>query len=101
MYYINGMHCEGCARKAARVLRELPGVTRAQVNFITTAAAIEAPSVSHDLLSTTIQEAGYELSTRPPAWVIPLSRWVRKYLPLIATFSAVLAWTALHRYVAG
>lgn len=62
------MHCASCASNIQRMLKKLPGVTDASVNFASEKATVEFdPSqVSVDQMNEKIKPLGYQLETPAP-----------------------------------
>ncbi|MCX6354469.1 MAG: heavy metal translocating P-type ATPase [Candidatus Aureabacteria bacterium] len=58
---IEGMHCASCAARIERALGDIPGVTRARVNFAVRSAhvAYDPERVSASDLDKAVQRAGY------------------------------------------
>ncbi len=57
---INGMHCAACVTRLERVLRRVPGVEEAHVDFATNEATIQAPAqVTPEQLVAAVERAGY------------------------------------------
>ncbi len=58
-----GLHCAGCAGRAASVLSALEGVTSAEVNLAASAVSItyDQGRISPETMQTAIREAGYQL----------------------------------------
>ena len=66
-FAIDGMTCAACAARATRVLRRVPGVLEASVNFALERgqARIAKDEVSSNQLSDVIHKAGFEFSLIP------------------------------------
>ena len=59
---IAGMHCASCALLVERSLKKVPGVKIAKVNYATEKAmVITEENVSHKLLKTAVEKAGYKI----------------------------------------
>lgn len=59
---IKGMSCEGCVSSVTKVLRELPGVAKAEVTLQPGQAVVEfdPATVDRAALCQAIEEAGFE-----------------------------------------
>lgn len=55
---IEGMHCAACVTRVEKVLRKVPGVDEAQVNFATGQAQVRG-DVAPELLIAAVERAGY------------------------------------------
>ncbi len=62
-YKVSGMSCAACASRIEKVLKSLPGVAEAQVNFATETAEIlyDPAKISPAILEKRVKEEGYEL----------------------------------------
>lgn len=60
---IEGMHCDGCAKRLEKVLNNIEGVERATVSFNDKCASVEytEEKVSVEELKETIVDAGFEV----------------------------------------
>jgi copper chaperone len=58
---VDGMSCGGCSSRVGRLLTELPGVTKADVELSSGLARVEfdAAKVGHEALLTVIRDAGF------------------------------------------
>jgi copper chaperone CopZ len=58
---VDGMSCSGCSSQVGRLLSELPGVTKADVELASGLAQVEfdAGKVDHEALLTVIRDAGF------------------------------------------
>ncbi len=63
---LSGMTCAACAVRVERKLNKLDGV-EASVNYATARASVAASGVADDLLTDTVQKAGYEAEVLRPA----------------------------------
>ena len=59
---VDGMSCGGCSSRVGRLLSELSGVTRAEVDLASGLAQVEfdAGKLGHEALLTVIRDAGFE-----------------------------------------
>jgi Cu+-exporting ATPase len=55
---IEGMHCAACVTRVEKVLKRVPGVAEAQVNFATGQAQVTG-AVARELLIAAVERAGY------------------------------------------
>lgn len=90
---IGGMTCAACVARVEKVLRRVPGVTRADVNLMTARARVEAaPGVAAEALIAAVEKAGYSASTLAapappePAWPVVVAALLT--LPLLAPMAA-------------
>ncbi len=60
---IEGMHCDGCAKRLEKVLNNIEGVKTAKVSFSDKCASIEytEENVSIEELKEAIVDAGFEV----------------------------------------
>lgn len=60
---IEGMHCDGCAKRLEKVLNNIEGVESAKVNFNDKCASIEytEEKVNVEELKEAIVDAGFEV----------------------------------------
>ncbi|MBI2029839.1 copper-translocating P-type ATPase [Candidatus Gottesmanbacteria bacterium] len=59
-FLITGMHCASCASNIARVLKRVPGVIDANVNYASEQASVECDiNVSNDKLKDAVSSLGY------------------------------------------
>lgn len=65
---ISGMHCQGCANRLEKVLRQHSGVLEAQVNFASESlrVRIDEDRLSHDALVALVASAGFSTTPAPP-----------------------------------
>jgi copper chaperone len=58
---VDGMSCGGCSSRVGRLLKELPGVTNAEVELSSGLARVEFDDaqVGQDALLTVIRDAGF------------------------------------------
>jgi copper chaperone CopZ len=58
---VDGMSCAGCSSRVGRLLLELSGVTKADVELASGLAQVEfdAGKVNHEALLTVIRDAGF------------------------------------------
>ncbi|MDR2091773.1 MAG: heavy-metal-associated domain-containing protein [Azoarcus sp.] len=58
---VDGMSCGGCSSRVGKLLTELPGVTKADVELSSGLAQVEfdASQVNHEALLTVIRDAGF------------------------------------------
>jgi copper chaperone len=58
---VDGMSCGGCSSRVGTLLKELPGVTKADVELASGLAQVEfdAAKVDHQALLTVIRDAGF------------------------------------------
>ena len=63
LFRVEGMSCAACAARVEKVLKEVPGVKEAQVNFAAATARVivEPGKVSPEALLSRVKEEGYEL----------------------------------------
>ncbi len=66
IYTIQGMTCAGCAMKIERLLRQMPGVQEARVQYAAGKARIiyEESLISADEIAEKIQSLGYEVASQ-------------------------------------
>ena len=61
--FINGMSCMHCVKRAQNALKEVDGVTEAEVDLESNSAVVElSKEVADDTLKKAIEEAGYEVT---------------------------------------
>lgn len=59
---IEGMHCDGCAKRLEKVLNNIEGVESAKVSFNDKCASVEyTENVSIEELKEAIVDAGFEV----------------------------------------
>jgi Cu+-exporting ATPase len=68
---LGGLHCAACVNRVERALRQVPGVSRAQVNLATRQAKVhfDPRQTGVDSLRRAVTEAGYEVESwaeKPP-----------------------------------
>lgn len=63
---IQGMHCEGCARKISSRLAQQPGVRAADVSFNDGQARVlyDAGATSEDALASIVNQLGFQVVMR-------------------------------------
>ncbi len=101
-YYIHGMHCDGCVRKATRLISGIAQVNLVQISLITSKVVIGADrGVSFEEVSASLSETNYRLSMEAPPFSNAFKMWFKKYLALIIVFSAIVLWTIIHQSIIG
>ncbi len=101
-YYINGMHCNGCVKRATKFISEIPGVKSVKVSLVSSKAIIDTDrEIGFETVNSAVVSAGYELTTESPSFGKVFSAWFKKYLPLILAFSLVLIFTGTRGYLYG
>ncbi len=101
-YYIHGMHCDGCVRKATRLIAGITGINLVQISLVTSKAMIEADrNVTFEEISDSLSETNYRLSTEAPPFSNAFKMWLKKYLALILAFSVIVLWTIIHQSITG
>ena len=60
---IEGMTCANCVRHVKKALKGIPGILQLEVNLEKNEALVEydSTSVNHELMASTLKEAGYTL----------------------------------------
>ena len=67
---VEGMTCASCVGRVERALQTVPGVETASVNLATERAEVTGPALDRTLLVKAIEDAGYEVASRPVDLVI-------------------------------
>lgn len=67
---VEGMTCASCVGRVERALQAVPGVKTAAVNLATERAEIIGPDLDRSALVKAIEDAGYDVPTRPVDIVI-------------------------------
>ena len=67
---VEGMTCASCVGRVERALQAVPGVKTAAVNLATERAEIIGPDLDRSALVKAIEDAGYDVPTRPIDLVI-------------------------------
>ena len=62
---VEGMTCASCVGRVERALQAVPGVKTAAVNLATERAEIIGPDLDRSALVKAIEDAGYDVPTRP------------------------------------
>ncbi|OZA17919.1 MAG: copper-translocating P-type ATPase [Rhodobacterales bacterium 17-64-5] len=62
---VEGMTCASCVGRVERALQSVPGVRTAAVNLATERAEIIGPALDRAALVKAIEDAGYDVPTRP------------------------------------
>lgn len=101
---IDGMHCAACVLRVEKVIKKVPGVVGASVNFATGQATVECEGTPEEALIVAVEKAGY--GARLPREVVEareeqeaqrsLKRQWRK-----AAFAGIVAVPALAMMVPG
>ncbi|HND32217.1 MAG TPA: cation transporter, partial [Myxococcota bacterium] len=56
---IDGMHCAACVLRVEKVLKKVPGVAGASVNFATGQATVDCEGTPEEALIAAVEKAGY------------------------------------------
>lgn len=91
---IDGMTCAACAARIETVVKRVPGVTAANVNFATETAYVSG-DVPLDAIKAAITRAGYGIKTTAPAATTPAATDKSKDVITIDRELAVLVIGAL------
>ena len=67
---VEGMTCASCVGRVERALQAVPGVKTAAVNLATERAEVIGPDLDRSALVKAIEDAGYDVPTRPVDLVI-------------------------------
>ncbi len=67
---VEGMTCASCVGRVERALQTVPGVETASVNLATERAEVTGPALDRTLLVKAIEDAGYDVASRPVDLVI-------------------------------
>jgi heavy metal translocating P-type ATPase len=67
---VEGMTCASCVGRVERALQAVPGVKTAAVNLATERAEIIGPDLDRPALVKAIEDAGYDVPTRPVDLII-------------------------------
>ncbi|TSC84115.1 MAG: Cu2+-exporting ATPase [Microgenomates group bacterium Gr01-1014_16] len=88
---ITGMHCASCAVNIQRVLKKMPGVTAATVNFATEKAQVEydPEQVDGGKMNEAIKPLGYEIASEKK--VDEVAKWKWKFI-IAGIISTVSIW---------
>src|SRR3989344_8165958 len=90
---IAGMHCASCAVNIQRVLRKMPGVATATVNYATEKAQVDydPEQVDEEKMNAKIKPLGYEIAgpTSPEASLG--AQWKWKFV-IGGVVSAITIW---------
>lgn len=76
LFGVKGMECPGCATRIAEALNAVPGVERAEVDFMTRQAKVTWKGESVSALHETVRRLGYEVigdreaSKGRPVWLV-------------------------------
>ena len=62
---VEGMTCASCVARVERALKAVPGVQSASVNLATERADVTGAAVDRALLIKAVEEAGYDVPSRP------------------------------------
>ncbi|MDZ4065282.1 MAG: heavy metal translocating P-type ATPase, partial [Tabrizicola sp.] len=62
---VEGMTCASCVARVERALKAVPGVQSASVNLATERADVTGAAVDRALLVKAVEEAGYDVPSRP------------------------------------